>query len=91
MLSELIAQAFCRETGRTLRRFGVLGLILSTVFGLYVELPVGISIATREAHAAMAGLQHSLERTLAQSKDHKGKTRSSREVQSTYNRRNRHG
>jgi hypothetical protein len=70
MLNELIAQAFCRETRRTLRRFGVLGLILSTVFAVYVELPVGISVVTKEAQAAMGGLQHSLERTLAKSKHH---------------------
>jgi len=70
MLGDLLAQAFCRETTRKLRRLGVLGLILSVALTLYVELPLGISIATREAQAAMAGLQHSLERALAQSRHH---------------------
>jgi hypothetical protein len=68
MFTELIAQVFCREIRRKLRRLGVLGAIVSVCFGFYIELPVAISIGTREAKAAMTGLQHSLERTLAHSK-----------------------
>jgi hypothetical protein len=70
MLKDLIAQVFCREIRRKLRRFGVLGLILSSVLALYVELPLEISIATKEAQAAMVSIQRSMERTLAKSERH---------------------
>jgi len=70
MLKDLIAQAFCREIRRKLRRLGVLGALFGAYFALHVELPLDISIATREAQAAMVGLQRSIERTLAQSERH---------------------
>jgi hypothetical protein len=70
MLKDLIAQTFGREITRKLRRLGVLGLILSSVFALYVELPLEISIATREAQAAMVGIQRSIDRVLTQARHH---------------------
>jgi hypothetical protein len=70
MLKDLIAQAFCGEIRRKLRRLGVLSALVGAYFAIHVELPLDISIATREAQAAMAGLQRSMERTLAQSRHH---------------------
>ncbi len=70
MLKDLIAQAFCSEIGRKLRRLGVLGLISSSLLAIYVELPLEISIATREAQAAMVGIERSIERMLTQARHH---------------------
>lgn len=70
MFKDLIAQVFCREITRKLRRLGVLGAIGGACFAFYVELPIEISIATKEAQAAMVGIQRSIERTLAQSERH---------------------
>ena len=47
MFKDLIAQVFCREITRKLRRLGVLGLIGAACFAFYVELPIEISIATK--------------------------------------------
>jgi len=68
MLKDLIAQAFCRDIQRKLRRLGVLGAIVGAYFALHVELPLGISIATKETQAAMAGIEQSMKRGLARSK-----------------------
>jgi hypothetical protein len=87
MLNELIAQVFCREIRRKLRRLGVLGLILGIVFALYVELPVGISIATREAQVVMINVEHSVKESVTQWERREVKTHFGREVQSTYNRK----
>jgi hypothetical protein len=70
MLKDLIAQAFYREIRRKLRGLGVLGALVGAYFAFHVELPLDISIATREAQVAMVGLQRSLERMLAQSEHH---------------------
>lgn len=66
MLKDLIAQAFCREIRRKLRRFGLLGALVGAYLAFHVELPLDISIATKEAQAAMVVM----ERTLAQSERH---------------------
>jgi hypothetical protein len=70
MLKDLIAKTFCSEIGRKLRRLGVLGLISSSLLAIYVELPLEISIATRETQAAMVGIQHSIEHMLTQARHH---------------------
>jgi len=70
MLKDLIARIFCREIRRKLSRLGILGAIVSACFAFYVELPLEISIATREAQAAMVSIERSIERTLAQSERH---------------------
>ncbi len=70
MLKELIAPVFCREIRRKLRRLGVFGALVGAYFALHVELPLEISLATREAQAAIVGLQHSIERTLNRSEHH---------------------
>ncbi|MFI5091059.1 MAG: hypothetical protein ACHP7P_13470 [Terriglobales bacterium] len=87
MLKDLIAQAFCREIRRKLRRFGVLGLILSSVFALYVELPLEISVATKEAQVMMINVEHSVKESVTQWERREVKTHFGREVQSTYNRK----
>jgi len=65
MLKDLIAQAFCHEISRKLRRLGALGLLASVFFTLYVELPLGTSIATKEAGIAMAVVRHSIDQMLS--------------------------
>ena len=70
MLKDLIARAFCREISRKLRRLGVLGAILGVCFAFYVELPLEISIATRETQAAMVDIQRSIEHILTQARHH---------------------
>jgi hypothetical protein len=70
MLEDLIAQVFCREIRRKLSRLGVLGAILGACFAFYVELPLEISIATRETQAAMVRVQRSIERMLTQARHH---------------------
>jgi hypothetical protein len=65
MLKELIAQMFCREISRKLRRLGMLGAIVSIPLALYIELPLEISIATKEAEIAMAAVHHSIDQMLA--------------------------
>ena len=70
MLKDLIAQAFCREIRRKLRRLGMFGVIFGSVFALYVELPLEISIATREAQAAMVDIQRSIDRVLTKARHH---------------------
>jgi hypothetical protein len=91
MLKDLIARAFCCEVRRKLRRFGVLGLISSSLLAIYVELPLEMSIATKEAQAMMINVEHSIKESVTQWERREYKTNFSREVQSTYNRRNRHG
>jgi hypothetical protein len=65
MLKELIAQVFCREIGRKLRRLGVLGSIVGAYFAFHVELPLEISIATKEAQVMMVNVQHTAEGEIA--------------------------
>lgn len=91
MLEDLIARAFCREISRKLRRMGVLGAILGACFAFYVELPLEISIATREAQARMINVEHSIKDSVTKWERREYKTHFGREAQSTYNRRNRHG
>jgi hypothetical protein len=64
MLKELIAQMFCREIRRKLRRLGMLGALVGAYFALHVELPLEVSIATKEAEIAMADIRHSMDQTL---------------------------
>jgi hypothetical protein len=91
MLKDLIARDFCLEIRRKLRRMGVLGAIFGACFAFYVELPLEISIATREAQAMMINVEHSVKESVTQWERREYKTHFSREAQSTYNRRNRHG
>lgn len=91
MPKDLIVRAFCREISCKLRRLGVLGLILSSLLAIYVELPLEISIATKETQVMMVNVEHSVKESVAQWERREDKTHFSREVQSTYNRRNRHG
>lgn len=65
MLKELIAQMFCRGISRKLRRLGILGVIVSIPLALYIELPLEISIATKEAEIAMAAVHHSIDQMFA--------------------------
>jgi hypothetical protein len=87
MLKDLIARAFCREIRRKLRRMGVLGAIVSACFAFYVELPLEMSIATKEAQAMMFNVEHSIKESVAQWERRVDKTHFSRAVQSTYNRK----
>ncbi len=91
MLKDLIARAFCREISRKLRRMGVLGAILGACFAFYVELPLEISVATKEAQVMVISVEHSVKESVTQWERREDKTHFSQEVQSTYNRRNRHG
>jgi hypothetical protein len=91
MLKDLIAQAFCREIGRKLRRLGVLGTIAGAYFALHVELPLEISVAAKEAQVMMINVEHSVKESVTQWERREDKTHFGREVQSTYNRRNQHG
>jgi hypothetical protein len=70
MLKDLIARLFCREVGRRLRRLGMLGAVFGAFLAIYVELPLGIAIATREAQAEIAALDLSLENAVARLKHH---------------------
>jgi hypothetical protein len=70
VLEDLIAQAFCRETRRKLRRLGMLGLILSSLLAVYVELPLEISVTTREAQILMVSVQRSIDSSLAHWEHH---------------------
>jgi hypothetical protein len=70
MLTDLVAQLFCRELARKLRRLGVLGALVGAYFALHVELPLEISIATKEARAAAVDLQRSIGRTLTRLERH---------------------
>ena len=87
MLEDLIAQAFCREISRKLRRMGVLGAILGACFAFYVELPLEMSIATKESQAMMLNVEHSIKESVTQWERREDKTHFGREAQSTYNRR----
>lgn len=70
MLNDLIAKAFCSEIRRKLRRLGVLGLISSSLLAIYVELPLEISIATKEAEIAMTAVRHSMDQMLSHLQRH---------------------
>lgn len=70
MLKELVAQMFCREISRKLRRLGIIGAIVSIPLALYIELPLEISIATKEAEIAMATVHHSIDQMLAKWERH---------------------
>lgn len=87
MFKDLIAQVFCREITRKLRRLGVLGAIAGLYFTLHVELPLEISIATKEAQVMMVNVRHSVEDGVEQWERREDKTHFSREVRSTYNRK----
>jgi hypothetical protein len=91
MLEGLIARAFCREIRRKLSRLGILGAILGACFAFYVELPLEMSIATKEAQVMMINMEHSVKESFTQWERREVKTHFGREVQSTYNRRDRHG
>src|ERR1700722_16500995 len=60
MFKDLIAQIFCREIGRKLRRLGVLGAIVGVYFAVRVELPLEISVATKEAQVMVIDMEHSV-------------------------------
>jgi hypothetical protein len=66
MLKELIAQIFCREIGRKLRRLGLLGAIAGAYFALHVELPLEISIATKEAQVMLVKVQQTAKEGVVQ-------------------------
>jgi hypothetical protein len=70
MLKDLIVQVFCREITRKLRRLGVLGALICAYFALHVEVPLEISIATKEAQIAVIDLQRSVERSLSRLEHH---------------------
>jgi hypothetical protein len=91
MLEDLIAREFCRGINRKLRRLGLIGVILGVLFAFYVELPLEMSIATKEAQVMMINMEHSVKESFTQWERREVKTHFGREVQSTYNRRNRHG
>ncbi len=91
MLKDMIAQVFCREIRRKLRRMGILGAILGACFAFYVELPLETSIATKEAQVMMVNVEHSVKERVTQWERREDKTHFGREAQSTYNRRNLHG
>lgn len=65
MLKELIAQMFCREISRKLRRLGILGVIVSIPLALYIERPLEMSIATKEAEIAMAAVHRTVDQMFA--------------------------
>ena len=78
MLKDLIARIFSREVGRRVRRLGMLGAVFGALLAIYVELPLGIAIATREAQAEIAAFDLSLENAVARLKHHElGSTRPS--------------
>jgi hypothetical protein len=87
MLKDLIARIFCREIRRKLSRLGILGGIASVFFVLHVELPLEISVATKEAQVMMINVEHSVKESVTQWEHREVKTHFGREVQSTYNRK----
>lgn len=87
MLKELIAQVFCRQIARKLRRFGIVGAVAGMCFALYVELPLEMSIAARETQVMMVDVRHSVEESIAWWERREHKAHFGREVQSTYNRK----
>jgi hypothetical protein len=87
MLKDLIALVFCREMMRKLSRLGILGAIAGAYFALHVELPLEISVATKEAQIMMIDVEHSVKESVTQWERREDKTHSGREVQSTYNRK----
>ena len=87
MLNDLIAQVFCREMRRKLSRLGILGAIAGAYFALHVELPLEISVATKEAQVMMINVEHSVKKSVTQWERRADKTHFGRGVQSTYNRK----
>ena len=87
MLNDLIAQVFCREMRRKLSRLGILGAIAGAYFALHVELPLEITVATKEAQVMMINVEHSVKKSVTQWERREDKTHFGREVRSTYNRK----